>query len=173
MEIFTVQEPWWQNKQAKFVVALLATAYFLYYASSAHEWHFIDNVNLLIHEAGHWIFLPFGTFMHILGGSLFQTIFPLLYAGYFYIRRQYYSAALLLFWVGQNLVNVSVYAADAQVMQLPLLGGDASTHDWHALLSMTNLLPYTDAIGATIYFLGIAVIGVAAYLSILQSQQSA
>jgi hypothetical protein len=154
----------------KLFFALIATAYFFYYASTPADWHFIDNVNLLIHEAGHWIFWPFGTFMHILGGSLFQTIFPMLYVGYFYIRRDFYSASMLIFWVGQNLVNVSVYASDAVVMRLPLLGGDTSGHDWHALLSMLNLLPYTNAIGSSIYFLGVAVILAAAYFSILYSE---
>src|SRR6185437_16680234 len=113
-----------------------------------------------------------GTFMHILGGSLFQIVFPVLYVGYFYGRRDWYSASMLVFWVGQNLVNVSVYASDAVAMRLPLLGGDVSGHDWHNLLDMLNLLPYTNEIGAGIYFFGVAVLVCAAYLSILHSQDA-
>ena len=148
----------------RIAVALAATAYFVYYATTPTEWHFIDNVNLIIHEAGHIIFLPFGEFMHILGGSLFQVIFPLIYVIYFYIRREYYSAALLLFWVGQNLINVSVYAGDAIAMQLPLLGGDSVIHDWNWLLSHLGILSYTPIVASTLYWLGVLVIGIAAAL---------
>ena len=167
----TVRESeWWRGDWKRLSVALIATVYFTYYALTPMSWHFIDAVNLLIHEAGHVIFIPFGLFMHILGGSLFQTIFPFAFVTYFYIHRDYFSASLLLFWVGQNLVNVSVYASDAIVMQLPLLGGDTSGHDWHNLLSMLHLFPYTFGIGKSIYLAGVLVIAVAAYIAILNSQ---
>jgi hypothetical protein len=163
-------EVWWKGKVARFVAALGASAYFLYYASTASDWHFIDNIDLIIHEAGHWVFLPFGEFMHVLGGSLFQSIFPLLYVGYFYFKRDYYSGSLLLFWSGANLVNVSVYAADAQLMQLPLLGGDSVIHDWNWLLVNTRTIEYTPQIASCIYGLGLTIIIVAALLSIYWSQ---
>jgi hypothetical protein len=163
---------WWRGNWDRFAIAVAATLYFILYATTAHDWHFIDSVNLLVHEAGHVIFMPFGTFMHILGGSLFQTMFPLLYVGYFYIHKQYFSASLLVFWFGQNLVNVSVYASDAVVMQLPLLGGDTSGHDWHNLLAMTNTLAYTNAIGYSIYCMGVLVICVAAVFSLYYSQNT-
>lgn len=161
---------WWKGNWTPLIVALVATLYFVYYAYTPNDWHFIDNINLIIHEAGHVVFSPFGTFMHILGGSLFQTIFPMLYIGYFYFKRQYFSASLLIFWVGQNLVNVSVYASDAVAMQLPLLGGDTAGHDWHNILSMLNLLPYTNQIGGGIYLAGVLVIALAAILSVYASQ---
>src|SRR5882762_871742 len=104
---------WWQGQWGKLAVSLAASAYFISYASTPSDWHFIDYVDLIIHEAGHLIFIPFGQFMHILGGSLFQTVFPLLYVGYFYFKRDYFSSSFLLFWTGVNLINVSVYASDA------------------------------------------------------------
>lgn len=107
----------------------------------------------------------FGEFMHILGGSLFQVLFPAVFVGYFYRRQEYFSASLVLFWVGQNLLNVSVYASDAIAMQLPLLGGDNVGHDWNNLLVMTNSLRYTKVIGNTIFILGIIVIVFAIYYS--------
>jgi uncharacterized protein YqgC (DUF456 family) len=51
--------------------------------------------------------------MGIAGGSLFQVILPAVFVGYFVWREQYYSAAIVLFWVGQSILNVWVYAADA------------------------------------------------------------
>jgi hypothetical protein len=162
---------WWRGDWKKLLVALTASAYFVYYASTSGEWHFIDYVNLIIHEAGHWIFLPFGEFMHILGGSLFQTVFPLVYVGYFYFRKDYFSASLLLFWVGQNLVNVSVYAGDAIVMQLPLLGGDSVIHDWNYILESLHVISYTPQIASCIYGAGVTIIGLAAIWAVYTSQQ--
>jgi hypothetical protein len=147
-------------------VALAAAAYFFYYAATSTQWHFIDSVNLVIHEAGHIVFWPFGELMHALGGSLFQILFPLVYVGYFYFKKQYFSASLLLFWVGQNCINVSVYAGDAILMQLPLLGGDSSMHDWHAILTMLHALRYTPEVASAFYAGGCIVMLFAAALSL-------
>jgi len=151
--------------KTKLIIALIASLYFAYYCFSSTEWHFIDNVNLLIHEAGHVIFIFFGEFMNILGGSLFQILFPLVFVIYFYRNRDYFSASLLLFWVGQNFINVSVYASDAILMQLPLLGGDSSIHDWNYLLQKLGVIRHTDVIGQSIYIIGVVVIVLAIYFS--------
>ena len=150
----------------RIVLALGTAAYFFYYAQTPMDWHFIDNVNLIIHEAGHSIFAFFGDFLHILGGSLLQIAIPVIFSGYFFLRGQYYSGSLLLFWVGQNFINVSVYAADAVVMQLPLLGGDNAGHDWNNLLSMTHALPYTHAIATALFTAGFVTMCAAAALSL-------
>ena len=138
----------------KLIVAGIASAYFLWCAYDPTQWHLIDGVNLLIHEAGHIVFRPFGEFMMIAGGSLFQVIMPLLFVGYFAYQRKFYSAALVLFWVGESILNVSVYAADSLALQLPLLGGPDSMHDWNYLLSSLNLLPATAKVAGTIRVLG-------------------
>ena len=142
------------QKLPKLIVAGIASAYFLWCAYDPTQWHLIDGVNLLIHEAGHIVFSPFGEFMMIAGGSLFQVIMPLLFVGYFAYQRQFYSAALVLFWVGESILNVSVYAADSLALQLPLLGGSDSMHDWNYLLSSLNLLPATAKVAGTIRVLG-------------------
>jgi hypothetical protein len=161
---------WWKGRWGKLAVAIVATLYALYYAQTKLQWHFIDGVNLLVHEAGHWVFLPLGGFMHILGGSLFQTIFPLVYVWYFARRYDLFSASLLFFWVGFNLINVSVYAGDAQVLQLPLLGGDGVIHDWNYLLSSLHMLNYTKEVSAIIFGLGIVVLAISAAGSLYYSQ---
>ncbi len=38
---------------------------------------FLHGVNLVFHEAGHILLIPFGTFMTALGGSLTQLLIPL------------------------------------------------------------------------------------------------
>ncbi len=73
-------------------------------------------------------------------GSVLQILIPLVYSIYFYQRGEVLSAYLLLFWFAQNIVNVSVYVRDAQLMQLELLGGDSSIHDWNFILGELGLL---------------------------------
>lgn len=135
-------------------IASLAGAYFLWAALYPAEWRLIDGVNLLIHEAGHILFMPFGEFLMIAGGSLLQVIMPLVFAGYFYFHGKAYSCALILLWVGESLLNVSVYAGDSVLMQLPLLGGNDSIHDWNYMLDRLGMLDHTQAIARVIRLSG-------------------
>jgi hypothetical protein len=146
----------------KLTVCAIAGVYFLWCAYDPYQWHLIDGVNLVIHEAGHLVFRPLGEFMMVAGGSLFQVIMPGLFVGYFSYQRKFYSAALVLFWVGESILNVSVYAGDSIALQLPLLGGQDSFHDWNYLLSAMTLLPQTAKVAGTIRLLGTLVILLAA-----------
>lgn len=150
----------------RIVALLLFALYFISCVVHPNAWHFIDNVDLIIHEAGHFIFVFFGEFISILGGSLLQVLIPIVFAAYFFIYREFFSASLLLFWVGYNFVNVSIYAGDAIVVQLPLLGGDSSIHDWNYLLTQLNILQYTHTVASVIYGIGIFVIVTACMLGL-------
>ena len=134
----------------RLIAALAAGAYFLWAVLHPMDWRMIDGVNLVIHEAGHLFFRPFGEFLMIAGGSLFQVIVPATFAVYFYYHRKNYSCALVLLWVGESLLNVSVYAGDAVEMQLPLLGGNDSIHDWNYLLDHLGWLYHTAAIAGAL-----------------------
>jgi len=129
----------------------------VYYIVTLSDWHFIDNVNLIFHEAGHVIFSFFGLFIKILGGTLMQILVPSVFAFYFYKNQENFSASLVLFWLSQNFFNISVYAQDAIKMNLPLLGGDFVLHDWNSLLSMMGILKYTEQVSGLFYFTGIIV----------------
>ncbi|HKC64923.1 MAG TPA: hypothetical protein VKB86_14870 [Pyrinomonadaceae bacterium] len=161
--------------KVRLIIAILAGAYFLWAAAHPDEWRMIDGVNLVIHEAGHLFFRPFGEFLMIAGGSLFQVIVPVVFAGYFFFNRKYFSCALVLFWVGESLLNVSVYAADSVVMQLPLLGGNDSIHDWNYMLDRLGLLGQTAKIAFVIRALGTLTIIFALIWAIIgtRRQQSA
>ena len=145
-------------KIAKLIFACLAGLYFLWCAWNPYEWHLIDGVNLLIHEAGHLFFRPLGEFMMIAGGSLFQIIMPAIFVGYFVRQKNFYSAAMVLFWVGESMLNVSVYAGDSLALQLPLLGGEDSIHDWNYMLGQLGMLKSTPKIAGLIRFLGTSLI---------------
>lgn len=160
-----------QNR-TKLSVAIPTSLYFLYYLYTSTDWHFLDNLNLIIHEAGHPIFSIFGSFLGLLGGSLFQVLVPAVFVYYFYHRREYFSASIILFWLGQNLVNVSIYARDAVDMNLPLLGGDAVEHDWNTILGLLSLLNHTAFIANGIYAMGVGCIVCAIIFSFTTSQQN-
>lgn len=145
----------------KTIITVAIFLYCIYYLSSLDSWHFIDYVNLITHEAGHVVFSIFGYFLTILGGTLLQLIVPTIFIGYFAFNREQYSASILLYWLGVNLLNISVYAGDALKMQLPLLTGDIDTHDWNQLLFTLGWLRHTETISNLILGLGIITIIIA------------
>ncbi|MFA5129902.1 MAG: hypothetical protein WC477_03175 [Patescibacteria group bacterium] len=129
-------------------------SYFFYCILHLSAWHFIDGVNLIIHEAGHVIFQPFGTLVTFMGGSLLQIMVPCMFAIYFWVQKQFISSSIMLLWVGQNFINISVYVGDAIAMQLPLLGDDASMHDWNNILRITHSLQNAPMISHMLYAIG-------------------
>ena len=63
------------------------------------RWMFLDNVNLIFHEAGHPIFSFFGEFMMFLGGSLMQLLVPIVFTIYFWRSGQRFAAMVTTFWL--------------------------------------------------------------------------
>lgn len=73
-----------------------------------------------------------------------------------------------------SLINVSIYAGDAILMQLPLLGGEAVNHDWNYLLGSMNALTATPVVEKLLFGLGTTTIGIGivfAYLSVLKTNR--
>lgn len=101
---------------------------------------FMHNINLAFHEFGHVLFAPFGRFMMILGGSLFQIMMPLIALFSFSLQmRDNFAAAIMLWWTGQSFIDVAPYIADAEYRSLPLiLGMGEEAHDWGNLLTMLD-----------------------------------
>jgi len=128
----------------------------IYIVATRGKYLLIDHFNLLVHEGGHGIFMFFGEFIYIAGGTLMQIILPSLIVWYFFTNGYRFGVQLFMVWLGQNFVNISVYAADARDRALPLLGGSGVIHDWHYLLSKTGLLQYDQIVGY--FFVGCAVI---------------
>jgi len=151
-----------QPNYPRLVLAILFTLYFVWIALDPMQGSFLDNVDLPIHEFGHLLFRPFGQFLMVAGGSLFQVIMPAIFVGYFIWQRSFYSAAIVLFWVGQSILNVWVYAADAVVMKLVLTSGftgsEGSFHDWNYRLTATGLLTSTKIVAGAIRLAGTLVI---------------
>ena len=150
--IFSKFKPW--------IISFALLPFSIYYALNHGNFTFIDYVNLLIHEGGHGIFSIFGKFIYTLGGTLMQIIIPGMFVVYYLIVRKRVWAQIFLIWLGENLINISVYAADARSQKLPLLGGNKVYHDWTYLLIQTDLLMYDQIIGMIIYWIGITMFAV-------------
>ena len=105
--------------------------------------------------------------------SIFQVAFPGVFVGYFVWHEKPYSAAIVLFWVGQSILNVWVYAADAVVQQLVLTSGmtgsEGSFHDWNYLLTTLGLIDSTPLVSGLIRMVGTIVILAAGALSVYYS----
>lgn len=139
------------------VLALLAWSAF------RNEYGYIpllSDIDLAIHEFGHMLFMPFGiqvlgNTMMILGGSLTQVAFPLIFFGYFLRKhddtpRDLFAAMVCLWWSGINLLSVAIYCADSRAGQLMLIDGstgqESDGHDWNNLLTRWGLLQHDTAI---------------------------
>lgn len=108
---------------------------------SAGEPWFIGSLNILFHEAGHWIFSFFGQFIAVLGGTLGQLLIPIFFIVYFYMQRKIPGQVFAWWWLSVSMYDVSIYIADARARLLPLIGGQEG-HDWAYLLGELGLLNF-------------------------------
>ncbi len=156
------------------IASLVLLPVILYYTYNHGRFTFIDFVNLLIHEGGHGVFSFFGRFIYTLGGTLAQIIVPGMFIVYYARTRKKVMTQIFLVWLGENLINISVYAADARAHKLPLLGGKKVYHDWTYLLNQMNLILYDQEVGLFFYLSGIVVFIIALLipLFIRQYQQT-
>ena len=136
----------------------------VYFALHGIDWEviigsFLHSVILPFHEFGHILFMPLGSFMTILGGSLFQVLMPLgIMAAFVFKQRNTFGASAALWWAGQSLVDLSPYIADAVQRILPLVGGAREeSHDWGNLLTMTGMLGHAQGIARLCFGMGVLV----------------
>ena len=155
---------WHTSDVFKIGTLIILGLYFLHASLNPEKWIFLDGVNLIFHEAGHVLFMFFGQFLSILGGSLTQILIPMFIFLYFFLQKKYVSSSIVLFWLGQSFINVSVYAGDAITQSLPLLGGESVLHDWHYLLSTMGILQHTPLVSGIFFWTGIFIYFLAIFL---------
>jgi hypothetical protein len=118
-----------------------------------------------IHEFGHVLFRPFGEFMTVLGGPLFQVSLPLALGGVFLLRnRDPVAAAVMLWWSAVAVMDIAPYVYDAWVPQHVLLTGrtgDTGAHDFIDTLGDLGLLRQAQPIGRGMHAFGVALMLVA------------
>lgn len=156
--------PWWFAGRAVVLAGLMVWSGFFITASMESGYaieSFLHNVNLLFHEAGHIVFRPFGELLTVLGGSLLQLLMPLLCAGTFLLKeRNAFGAAVAVWWVGENFLDIAPYVNDARARVLPLLGGVTGQdvpgyHDWEVILGRLGWLRQDHLIAMTLHGIGV------------------
>jgi hypothetical protein len=128
----------------------------------------LHYVNLPFHEAGHVLFKPFGPFVSSIGGTLGQLLMPLVCLLVLLLKtRDPFGAAVALWWLGENFIDIAPYIDDARSLSLPLLGGnygDSSPygfHDWEYILTEMDLLAFDHAMARASHLEGALLMAVA------------
>lgn len=143
---------WCQGRNCLFRVPFLL---YLAYAGFNHmrdtlysSW--FGGLTFGLHELGHLLFGFLGEFMGIAGGSITQTLAPIIAAILLLYQRDYFGVSVAGCWLSFSLYNLATYIGDAQVMQLPLVsvGGGDAYHDWEYLLVKVGLLEHDAKIAA-------------------------
>jgi hypothetical protein len=130
----------------------LYALFLIYAAADRSGFLFLDYVNLIIHEGGHFFFSWFGYTIMILGGTLAELLVPLLCATYFLVHRDTTGFAFCSFWFFENFPYIGNYMADARAEALPLVG--SGDHDWNILFGQWGLLLQDQRIGGTTRMIG-------------------
>jgi len=157
-----------QNSGTKFSaygrITLVAGLFIFYlqWIRKENYFSFLDFINLAFHEAGHLFLGFFGRFIMMLGGTVFQLMIPAVCAVHLWRQDNRLGWQLCLFWCGESLLNISIYAGDAINQALPLVGG--GEHDWTYLLTATHLIAHTPATAKAIFLAGSAIVFWSLYL---------
>jgi hypothetical protein len=144
--------------QPRAILLLICTWIFYRHLQDPLYGGIVKGLNLAIHEIGHVVFGFFGwDFLAIAGGTILQLAAPIFTIWMFFRQRDYFAIAIAFCWLGTNLFDVAVYAADARAGELPLvsIGSGDPEHDWFVMLAETNLLYQDKLIAGMIRAAGI------------------
>jgi len=120
---------------------------------------FLHRPLLVFHEAGHVVFMAFGEWISVLGGTLGQLLMPLVLAGALLLRNQDpFGAAIGLWFFGVSVLDVAPYVYDALEPRLMLLSGhtgaEGGGHDWMYLLDSMDLRHRARMLGGLVHTAG-------------------
>jgi hypothetical protein len=123
-----------------------------------YRYHWVDGINLLVHEAGHIVFSLFGDTVGVPAGPALQLAVPLFVTFQLWRRGESVPAAVSALWSAESLMYTAEYMADANRLALPLIGDHP--HDWRLLLDRAGALESAEEIGLALHVLAsIAAIG--------------
>ena len=142
----------WTKKPARSgIVGMAAVLTYFAYALWFYNWVTpIDQLSLLIHEAGHPVIGIFSDRLMVYGGTLFQLLFPALFCQHFLKDDNALGFAFGLGWLSTSVHAMGVYLADARAQVLPLVGNGDRIHDWNDILNRWGLLAWDLKLGGLI-----------------------
>lgn len=158
--MFDFAEQEWEptSRVASGCWVLVYCVFMVHAALNTSGFLFIDNANLIVHEAGHLLFGWLGETAGLWGGTILQWLVPALLAGYFFTQRKIYEFVFCAFVLFENFLYTATYMADARAQALPLVSvgvsGDEAGHDWYNIFSNLGLLQSDTKIAGVVRFLG-------------------
>jgi hypothetical protein len=150
------------------IAALLMTLGFQNQMPMAEWFYNLENsflfplsaLNLALHEAGHWIFGILDIrFITVAGGTIMQLVFPTAsLVNFLKIQKSQAGVLFSLFWMGENLMEISWYMADAKVQALILITGmsgrEGGGHDWGNMLGWLGLTGHCVGMAEVVHWAG-------------------
>jgi hypothetical protein len=108
-----------------------------------------------IHEIGHWVTMPFGMWISVASGSLFQFLFPFVFIIAMVRSYDLHGAFVLFTWQAASLMNMAHYAGSAEYSDLVLSTPHYITlyHDWVWMLSHLDAIDSARSVENFFYFL--------------------
>ena len=143
------------------ILLLLFLTFILFSKGALDSLYILHSVNLVFHEAGHTIFGLFGQFIGFLGGTLMQLLIPLFLVLYFVRDGQWFASYVMLWWFGENFVDLAPYIGDARAQSINLIGGE---HDFAYLLGRLGWLEFDTVFERLFLTLGFATMIIAIVL---------
>ena len=138
---------WWSIK-------LLAVRSDYIIAMNLWEFNFIHSINLVFHEAGHFIFFWAPRQIMVIMGTGLQIIIPFFFMIVFIRQKDWFASCVMSCWGFQSIVDSAYYISDAKYRSMPLITGDPDSHDWWYLFSQWGIVDYSEFIGSIIMYLG-------------------
>jgi protein disulfide-isomerase len=109
------------NSRKYLLVAVVAT-FSVWYAQHAQAVHAIDVVDSLIYNLAQLVFGSLGGLIVFFIGSFVLLVLPAAGAVNLFLRKHFYGASLCGFWLGINLINVSILNLSAGNLSALLCG---------------------------------------------------
>ncbi len=115
----------------------------------------IDDANVALHEAGHFIFHVFGNTMGLWGGTLGQLLPPIISVVVFWRQKSLVSVAVALLWLFENFFDIAAYIETAR-SEGPVVSGvmGIGIHDWWRILIRWRVLQYDTTIATIVRVMG-------------------
>lgn len=118
-------------------------------------------VSIPMHELGHFLFMPLGEMMTVLGGSLLEVLLPSILFVWFFKRECSGLASFALYLAGYGLIHVAAYMGTARNhdgMVFLSLDQNPETHDWFRLFGWWGLLEHDTTVSAITTCIGVVVV---------------
>ncbi|MCY3698733.1 MAG: hypothetical protein OXH46_03700 [Gemmatimonadetes bacterium] len=138
------------------VVMCVYTAWLVFF----YRYHWVDGINLLIHEAGRVVFSPLarlsagGETVAVLAGPLLQLAVPLYITFRLWRRGEAIPAAVGALWSAESVMYAAESMAAANRLALPLIGDHSN--NWRLLLDRAGALESAEQIGLALHLLASA-----------------